>query len=159
MAANVSDVMTRGVETIESTATLEEAAQKMRDFNVGALPVYTGRTLIGFVTDRDITVKATAKGLSPSTGTVEEAMTWRAAWCWEDADIEEAARIMERKAVRRLAVLNHSGELVGILSLDDIATRAHDSAIVEKILEAASSREALNSEVDDRDSFDQGVVD
>ena len=158
MTIKVSDVMTREVETVQSTATLQDAAQKMRDCNVGALPVYIGEVLAGIITDRDITVKATARGLSPSTGKVEEAMTWKMEWCPEDADIESVAHVMETKAVRRLAVLDHSGALVGIISLSDIATKTHDSAIVEQVVEAVASQAVKNQE-DDWISFDEGIGD
>lgn len=155
----VSDVMTCDVETVQSTATLEQAAEKMRDCNVGALPVYTGAILAGIVTDRDITVKATSKGLSPSTGKVEDVMTWKVEWCPEDTDVEEAARIMAAKKVHRLAVFNRSGELVGILSLSDIAAKAHDSALVEQVVEATAVRPAKNPEDNAWESFDEGIVD
>ncbi len=154
MRTKVAEVMTRDVETVQSTASLQEAAEKMRDCNVGGLPVYTGHTLAGIVTDRDITVKATAKGLDPFTAKVEEAMTWKVEWCAEDTDIESAARIMEAKAVRRLAVLDQSGTLVGIISLSDLATRAHDSVIVEQVVEATAGRVTRDPEEDTWGLFD-----
>ncbi len=159
MTTKVSDVMTRNIETIESTATLEEAARKMRDCNVGALPVYTGKVLVGFVTDRDIAVKATARSLSPSTGKVEDVMTWKAEWCFEGMDIESAADIMKAKRVHRLGVFDRWGTLVGILSLSDIATKTHDSAVVEQVVEATALRPVTSQEEDTWQSFDEGVVD
>ncbi len=142
MITRVSDVMTEDVETVQSTETLKEAAKKMRDCNIGALPVYMGSVLTGFVTDRDITVKATAKGVDPSVGKVEDVMTWKAEWCLGDADVKEAAHIMETKKVRRLAVLDRAGYLIGLLSVDDIARRAHDSKSVEKVVEATAAHTA-----------------
>ncbi len=155
----VCDIMTRDVETVQSTATLQEAAEKMRNYNVGALPVYTGRILAGIVTDRDITVKATAKGLGPFLGRVEDAMTWKMEWCPEDTDIESAARIMAAKAVHRLAVSDRSGALVGIISLSDIATKTHDSTIVEQVVEATASRVTRSAEEDPWASFDEEICD
>lgn len=159
MTTKVSDVMTYDVETIEATATLEEAAQKMRDCNVGALPVYAGKILIGFVTDRDITVKATARGLSPSAWKVEDVMTWRAEWCFESMDVDSAAEIMKAKRVHRLGVFDRWGKLVGILSLSDIATKTHDSSIVEQVVEATASRPVTGRQNDSWETFDEGVVD
>ncbi|HTL71597.1 MAG TPA: CBS domain-containing protein [Candidatus Eisenbacteria bacterium] len=136
MRTKVADIMTREVETVQSVATLREAAEKMRDRNVGSLPVYVGDVLTGMVTDRDITVKATAEGVSPSAGKVEDVMTWCMEWCREDDDVEAVAHVMETKSVRRLAVLDPGGELVGIVTLSDLATGPRDSALVEQVVEA-----------------------
>lgn len=144
MITKVSEVMTRDVEVIQSTATIREAAKEMQQHNVGALPVYAGHTLAGMVTDRDITVKAVAEGIDPTTGRVEEVMTWKVEWVPEETDIQSAARIMEKKALRRLAVLDRDGKLTGIISLSDIATKTHDQRIVEQLVEATASRSWMN---------------
>ena len=101
----LKDVMTRQVEVISPDASLEEAARKMDQLNVGPLPVCENERLVGLVTDRDITVRATAAGKDPRTTPVREAMSQDVLYCFEDQDVREAAQIMENQQVRRLPVL------------------------------------------------------
>src|SRR3954466_11863099 len=101
----VSEVMTRGVECISPDATLQEAAARMKSLDVGPLPVCDNDRLVGMVTDRDITVRATAEGEAPTDVRVRDIMTLEVFWCFEDQDAAEAARLMEQKQVRRLVVL------------------------------------------------------
>lgn len=116
----VSEVMTRGVECIGPDATLQEAAAKMKSLDVGPLPVCDNDRLVGMITDRDITVRATAEGGAPGDIRVRDVMTPEVFYCFEDASAEEAARMMEEKQVRRLVVLNRDKRMVGIVSLGDL---------------------------------------
>jgi CBS domain-containing protein len=159
MMIKVSEVMTRDVKVVQSTATLRDAARLMQQYNVGALPVYAGHTLAGIVTDRDITVKAVAAGVEPAKGRVEDVMTWKVEWCPQDTDIESAARIMENKLIHRLAVLNREGVLVGIISLSDIAIKTHNQRIVEQVVEATASRTAPSEAEDPWVSFEEAITD
>jgi len=122
----VSDILTREVETIRPDMPVREAAQRMRSMDVGALPVCDGRRLLGMVTDRDITIRVTAEGRDPANTPVQEAMTPDLAYVFEDQDVREAARIMEERQIRRLPVVDRDKHLVGILSLGDIATTGQD---------------------------------
>ena len=103
---------------------VEEAAETMRLLNVGSLPVCDGDRLVGMLTDRDITVRATAEGVDPRSTRVEVVMTPGVVYCFEDQDVGEAARVMQAHGVRRLPVLSQAKRLVGIISLDDIAVDA-----------------------------------
>jgi CBS domain-containing protein len=134
----LKDVMTRQVEVISPDASLEEAARKMDELNVGPLPVCEGGRLVGLVTDRDITVRATAAGKSPRSTTVREAMTTDVLYCFDDQDVREAARLMETQQIRRVPVLDHSHRLVGIVSLGDVATEARDDRLSGEVLERVS---------------------
>ena len=96
------DVMTRHVEVIHPDATLREAAQKMKTLDVGPVPVCDGERLQGMLTDRDITIRATAEGRDPNTTRVRDVMTPDMVYCFEDQDVREAARIMEERQIRRL---------------------------------------------------------
>ncbi len=118
----IGELMTKSLETIEVKATLREAAEKMRSYGIGALPVMDERQLVGMLTDRDITVRATAQGMDPNTAQVKEAMTHSVITCDLEAPISEAERLMEEKAVRRLVVLDSYKKPVGLISLDDLAT-------------------------------------
>ncbi|WP_224250030.1 CBS domain-containing protein [Hyalangium gracile] len=131
----ISDLMNRSVETIEPGATLQAAAGRMRSYGIGALPVIDGGQLVGMITDRDITVRATALGKDPTVTPVQEAMTSSVVTCREDAPVAEAERLMEEKAVRRLVVLDSWRRVVGIISLDDIAILPGESRRAGEILE------------------------
>jgi CBS domain-containing protein len=119
----ISEVMTRGVEVIRPAETLQRAAQRMDELNVGALPVCEGESLVGMITDRDITVRATAAGLDPNQTPVSDVMTEQTRWCTEEQTIDEVMRQMSDVQIRRLPVLNRAHELVGIVSLGDLAVR------------------------------------
>lgn len=118
----VKGLMTSEIEGIPRSATLAEAAERMKKLDVGVLPVWQDAGCVGMVTDRDIVVRAIARGLEPKATSVDEAMTPHIVYCYEDQEDEEAARIMAQNQVRRLAVLNRENKLVGILSLGDLAT-------------------------------------
>lgn len=118
----VADVMTRNVEVISPGASVREAARRMDELNVGALPVCDGRRLVGIITDRDITVRSTAAGEPPDRTRVQTIMTQDLRWCFDDTPVERAERMMSEVQIRRLPVVDHDGNLIGMLSLGDLAT-------------------------------------
>ena len=121
--------MTRDVETIRPDASLQQAAEAMEAMGVGSLPVCDGRRLVGTLTDRDIVVRGVATGRSPVEMVVRECMTEDISYAFEEEDSEEVLARMKTLQIRRLAVLDKEKNLVGIVSLGDIATepRAADS--------------------------------
>jgi CBS domain-containing protein len=121
----ILEVMSRDVEVIEPGATLRQAAERLRARDVGALPVCEGERIRGMLTDRDIVVRGLARGLEP-TAPVEQVMTREVAWCYDDDDVEDAAELMRDRQIRRILVLSRARELVGILSLGDLATDLHE---------------------------------
>jgi CBS domain-containing protein len=125
----VLDVMTRDVETIAPDASLQQAAEAMEAMGVGSLPVCDGRRLVGTLTDRDIVVRGVATGRSPVEMVVRECMTEDISYAFEEEDSEQVLARMKALQIRRLAVLDKEKNLVGIVSLGDIATepRAADS--------------------------------
>lgn len=134
----VKEIMTCSVETINSDANLAEAAQKMRTLEVGALPVWENDELIGMITDRDITIRAVAEEKSLSGTSVKEIMTSDVCCCFEDDDIQEAARLMEENSIHRLLVVNSSDQPIGFVSLSDIAVKSHDEHLAYEVLERIS---------------------
>jgi len=120
----VKDLMTHNVEVASPGDTLEQAARRMEELGVGPLPVCEGHRLVGVITDRDITVRATAAGCDPRTTLVGDAMSQDVVCCYEDQDVQEAARLMTEKQIRRLPVMSRANELVGIVSLADLAGEA-----------------------------------
>lgn len=130
----VAEVMTPNAHTVDVSASLSEASAQMRNLGVGFLCVRSGDEIVGILTDRDITVRATAEGYDPSAATVRDAMTEDYVCCFEDQQVIEAASLMEERGVRRLPVLNRDSQLSGILSVDDIAARSGDDTLAGKIL-------------------------
>jgi CBS domain-containing protein len=134
----VKDVMTREVECVSPSTSLQEAAGKMKALDVGPLPVCEGDRLVGMITDRDITVRATAESLPPGLGQVRDVMTPDVIYCFEDQDLQETARLMKEHQVRRLVVLNRDKRLVGIVSLGDLAVETGDEQLAGRTLEHVS---------------------
>ncbi|MCC2682555.1 MAG: hypothetical protein K0S36_2119 [Nitrosospira multiformis] len=130
--------MSSDVQTISPDATIEEAAQEMRDGDFGLLPVGDEEQLLGVITDRDIAIRAVAEGRGPSTP-VSEIMSEGVIWVHEDDSIEEAAEIMSDNQIRRLPVVNAEKRLVGIVSLGDFAVDASDIGPVADALTEISN--------------------
>lgn len=120
----VKEIMTYGAEFIESHNTLFNAAQKMRDLNIGVLPVFEDGHVIGMLTDRDIAIRAVAEMRNPAKTLVKEVMTESVLAVTEDSTIENAARVMEENRIRRLLVKDSSGKVSGVISLGDLAVFA-----------------------------------
>jgi CBS domain-containing protein len=120
----VAEVMTRNVEVISPDASLQQAAQKMEELDIGVLPVCDGHRLVGVVTDRDIAVRGVSTGASPTGTLVEDCMSREPACCYEDDSIDDALDGMETRRIRRLMVLDRDGRLAGVLALGDIAVKA-----------------------------------
>ena len=138
-AMQLKDIMTRGVECVRPSDSIAAAAEKMRTLDVGALPVCGDQDrLVGMVTDRDITVRATASCCEPDRTFVNEVMTPDIAYVFEDQDVSEAAQRMRENQIRRLVVLNRDKRLVGIVSLGDLAVDTGDDEMAGDILEAVS---------------------
>ena len=141
----VSDILTRDVETLPPDATVKEAAQRMRSGDIGSLPVCDGRRLLGMVTDRDITIRITAEGRDAANTTVLEAMTPDVNYVFEDQDVNEAARLMRDQQIRRLPVVDREKHLVGIVSIGDLA-RASDDRTSGDTLQQVSEPSHGNAE-------------
>jgi CBS domain-containing protein len=134
----LKDIMTEKVEVAGPDTSLYEAARKMRDLDVGALPVCDGERLVGMLTDRDLTVRAVAEGRDPKTAPVRESMSAELVYCFEDQSMQEAERLMQEKQIRRLPVLTREKQLAGIVSLGDLATKTDEARAVGKTLEKVS---------------------
>lgn len=124
----ISEIMTRNVRVVSPDRTIQEAARLMDDMNVGALPVCDGRRLRGMITDRDITVRATAAGLPPDTTRVRDVMSDNVWWCFDDDDVDHIVELMSDHQIRRLPVVDHDKHLVGIVALGDLATDQEEQA-------------------------------
>jgi CBS domain-containing protein len=141
----ISTVSTRNVVVMQPNETLQQAALLMSEMNVGALPVSDGDTVVGIITDRDITVRATALNLDASTTPVSDIMTQRTLSCSEDDSVEEVLEQMGTAQVRRLPVLDRDKKVVGIVSLGDLAVRL--GADTDAALRDISAPSAYNNAV------------
>lgn len=132
----VSERMTSDPQTVAPDDSVRRAAELMDKLDVGVLPVCDDDRLVGIVTDRDITVRATALGSPPDSTNVSEVMTGRVHCVSEDDSIAKAKEVMGSLQVRRVPVLDSNKRLVGILSLGDLAV--HEEPHVGAILESIS---------------------
>lgn len=136
------EVMTRDVEVIRPESTLVEAARRMKDLDVGPIPVCDDNRIVGMVTDRDIATRAVAEGRDPKQTRVRDVMTPDVIYCFEDDDVDQAARLMQERQVRRLLVLKRNRELAGIVSLGDLASGVRDERLASATLQEVSHETA-----------------
>lgn len=129
----VKDIMTASVDSIESTDTIADAARRMAEDDVGALPVLTDGKLVGIVTDRDIAVRGVAAGIS-SDAPIRRVMSENVATCAPDDEIETVLALMSREQIRRMPVRNDREEVVGIVALADLAEHDPDKKKVTEAL-------------------------
>jgi CBS domain-containing protein len=120
----IREIMTPQIHMARPDQTIQQAAGLMSREDVGCLPVGDDDKLIGMVTDRDLVVRALAKGRGPETH-VRDVMTSRIKYCFDDQDVDEVARNMAELHVRRLPVVNREKRLVGFVALSNIV-QAHD---------------------------------
>ena len=127
----VSQLMSKKVEWISPTLSLQEAARKMRDLDIGCLPVGENDRLVGMITDRDIACRGVADGKAGPKTVVRDAMSAGISYCFNDQEVSEAAHLMEEKQIRRLPVLNRQKRMVGMLSMGDISQHASGKVSAE----------------------------
>jgi CBS domain-containing protein len=143
----IRDILTHDVETVSPDTRIQEVARKMKELDIGAVPVCSGRRLLGMITDRDIAVRAIAEGRDPRETPVSDAMTDQVIFCYQDQDVEDARQLMEQYQIRRLPVVDEQDQLVGIVSLGDIAVRSDDeSATGETLREVSEPTHVMEDE-------------
>lgn len=118
---------------VEPDTPLADVAARMDQEDIGALPVGENDRLIGMVTDRDIVVRAFADHADPLQLTARDVMSEPIIFCTANEELDDAVRIMERKQVRRLPVIDEHRRMVGMLSLGDVAARAPASLTAETL--------------------------
>jgi len=116
----VKDIMSRDIASLSSDDSIERAAQLMKQYDVGSIPVCSQEKIVGIVTDRDIALRATARGQKSQQQTVSDIMSSNPVVGSPDMDVHDAARIMSEKQIRRLPIVDQNN-LVGIVALGDIS--------------------------------------
>jgi CBS domain-containing protein len=122
----ISEVMTSNVKVVRPDDTVQNAARMMADLDVGSVPVCDGKRLQGMITDRDITIRATAQGRGGDTK-VREVMTQDVVWCTEEDDTQDVLQRMGESQIRRIPVVDRDRNLVGIVALGDLAMEDEDN--------------------------------
>ena len=155
----IQEIMSRDPHVCDPGTPLSEVAATMRDLDVGIIPVCDEQGIQGTVTDRDIVLRAVADELDPTMTVAEEVMTADVTYCFEDEDVDEASALMEENQIRRLVVLDRDMQLVGILSLGDIAAKVKNVRLSGETLEAISQPTANETDIADDDFDDDLSVD
>jgi CBS domain-containing protein len=135
----VADVMTRDVRVVTPDDTVQRAAQLMDELNVGVVPVCEGAKLVGMLTDRDITVRGVAAGKDAAATPVSEVMSGSVRCCFEDQPLADVLDEMRDTQIRRMPVVDRQQQLVGIVTLGDLADRGGDDASVGEALKDIST--------------------
>jgi len=130
--------VTKKVEWVSPTLSLRDAARKMRDLDIGCLPVGENDRLVGMLTDRDIACRGFGGGKAAGKAAVRGAMSSGVTYCFDDQDVSEAAHLMEEKHIRRLPVLNRQKRMVGILSMGDVSQHA-SARLSAEVLKAVTT--------------------
>src|SRR4030095_9711731 len=124
----VHELMTAKVSVVDPDMRIPEIARRMRDEDIGSLPVAEDQRLVGIVTDRDIVVRVVADGHDAREATARQIMSPKVLYCFEDDSIEEALQNMGDNQVRRLPVISREKRLVGVVSLGDLSKAAQEKA-------------------------------
>lgn len=134
----VSEIMTAAPACCSREEPATQAANIMRDLNVGVVPIVeseTDDTLVGVVTDRDLCLGIVARGVDPATTNVESCMSLDVICCKADDNVEKVVGLMQKHQIRRVPVVDDENHIAGIVSLADITVRAHEQDIAETITE------------------------
>jgi len=122
--SKIRDVMSTDCVTVNLDDNIDEIAVKMKEHDIGIIPVVDGKKLLGVVTDRDLVIRGYAEKKSGSS-VVKDVMTNNVQTITPDTSVDEAARLMSEAQIRRLAVVDDQGGLAGIVSIGDLAIRDH----------------------------------
>jgi len=136
--SRIADIMTRNVETVGPSSTVQEAAERMKADNIGSLPVCVDSRVVGTITDRDITIRVTAEGRDARTTLVRDVITADVVTIRPLQEVAEAEQMMHDHQVRRLPVVEQDGRLVGYVTTATIAKREGDEKAVGKVLKGIS---------------------
>jgi CBS domain-containing protein len=134
----VRDVMTPNPECVSERDSISDVARIMKEQDTGVVPVVDGKKIIGLITDRDIVIRGIAEGRDLSTVKVNELMTKSVRSVSEDTPVNDVLNLMGNAEIRRVPVVNGNNELVGIISLGDIATNSNQDGRVGKAVEDIS---------------------
>ena len=139
MGTKVREVMTDRPRCVTLETPVSEAAELMESEDVGSLPVLEGEQLAGMITDRDIVIRAVAKGKDPRGMPVREVASRELVTAYADEDLADALKKMASEQVRRLPVVDEENRLVGVLAQADVALGAKEKVVGELVEEISRS--------------------
>ncbi|HEY2748852.1 MAG TPA: DUF1360 domain-containing protein [Polyangia bacterium] len=134
----IKDVMTRDVKVVRPDDSIQVAAQRMAEEDVGFIPVCDGERLVGVITDRDLAVRAVAQAVDAANTAVRDLMTEEVTWCFDDEDVSHTAELMKRHDIRRVIVVDRNKRLVGVVALGDLARGqpGHSEEVLQDVSDA-----------------------
>ena len=133
----VQELMTKTIKSVLPDTSIREAARTMKEEDIGTLAVVENDELVGIITDRDICCRCVGSDLDPTITKVWEVMSKDVSKCFSDQDIADAAKLMEDKHIRRIAVFDRKNKMAGLLSVDDLARGSYNLA--GEVLASATS--------------------
>ena len=137
-----SDIMTKDLVYSLPSDMVSDVAQLMKNEDIGPVLIvddsHDGKRLVGIVTDRDLAIKVVGEGRDPKSTRVEDVMTGSLVTCRADDDVENAMRAMAQNQLRRIPVVDDSGQLVGIISQADVATRLNEPQSTAEVVKEIS---------------------
>ncbi|HVF26159.1 MAG TPA: CBS domain-containing protein [Anaerolineales bacterium] len=137
-----SDIMTKDLVYSLPSDMVSDVAQLMKAEDIGPVLIvddsHDGKRLVGIVTDRDLAIKVVGEGRDPKSTRVEDVMTDSLVTCRADDDVENAMRAMAQNQLRRIPVVDDSGQLVGIISQADLATRLNEPQSTAEVVKEIS---------------------
>ncbi|HSX20125.1 MAG TPA: CBS domain-containing protein [Gammaproteobacteria bacterium] len=136
----VKDVMTKNPKTVNASDTVLEAVKCMQQKNCGFVPVSDNDKLVGMITDRDVTIHLTADKKDPEKTRVEDVMTKKVLYCFEEDTLEDILHNFGEQQIHRLPVMNSSKRLVGVITLGDIARAAKNDAKLYELIGKAKEQ-------------------
>ncbi len=140
--AQLREIMTSNVVTINETQSVQEAAALMSQHNIGSVPVVNNNgQMVGIVTDRDITLRTTAQGESAQTPVSQVMTAQKIVQGTPDMDVHEAANLMAQQQIRRLPVVEN-GQVTGMVALGDLAVQNQYANEAEQALQNISTPSA-----------------
>lgn len=134
------EIMKANPECLTRQHTVQQAAERMRDLNIGFLPVCDGGAVLGVLTDRDIAVRCVADGKGTNVK-VDTVMSTQIVACRPEDDVRRAQQLMGQAQKSRLLVTDAQGKLLGVISLSDIAQQVADSDDVARTMREVTDRE------------------
>jgi CBS domain-containing protein len=135
----IRDVMTSDPVCVSEGDTIREAARIMAREDTGVVPVVEGKKIVGMITDRDIVVRLVAEGRDPASAQVNEAMSKNIRTVKENDTVGDVLNVMSSSQVRRVPVVNESNEIVGIVSMKDLADTGNQEDKIGRAVENISS--------------------
>jgi CBS domain-containing protein len=149
----VAEAMTRAVDLLPAETTVQAAAKRMAEQDVGAVLIGSAGDVEGILTDRDVLIRVVVKGADPAAVTVCDVMSSTVFTCREDAPADEAFEMMRTRQIRRLPVMGGDGKVAGVITMSDLARHgfAPDEELLRRIAEPHRERAAATVDVESRE--------